>query len=346
LNGYDAEIAPWLNLTLGNNVYVVSGNDTVTDEVYPACFPDLNGQVFLRGHVTLYPVPAIGGSLLAILPLDPDGNCSCTPEEKNVIATTTALAYIRDQPNIADVCMVRLLIDDEVLADVNLDNIVDGLDVELVENSTYFQLDPTAPSECPVEGCGREDVNKDGKVDQLDSTSITQSAILGTNVTCGGIYATAFSCGSTRKAPLTPAVSISLDTISYFSDDGLIVEGKLLQHQFATRSVPDTSLIDNILVEFDGIQSEVLELKESNKRLEDSLEESKKHIDNLEEAKKQSEKRDEAQDKRDEAHDEQLNSFSKNVRSNDHSVMFDVFLSIFVVLVCGVLVVALQKRRS
>jgi hypothetical protein len=269
--------------------------------------------------VTLVPVPAVGGSLLAIVPLDPERNCSCTPEETNVIATTTALAFTRNQPNIADVCMVRLLIDNDVFADVNLDNIVDGLDVHMVENSTYFSLSPLAPSKCDfATGCGREDVNKDGKVDQLDSTSITQSAILGTNVTCGGIYATAFSCGSTRKAPLTPAVSISLDTISYFSDDGLIVEGKLLQHQYTdlkkrSMFVEDTSLVQDILVK--------MEEQEQDLRL----------------FKIESEKRDELQDQRFEKQEQTHKSYNSNLFS-------DVLLSVLVVLVCGIALVIVRKK--
>ena len=44
-------------------------------DVFPACFPDINGQVFLRGHVKLTPVPAVGGALLGILPRDRRGVC-------------------------------------------------------------------------------------------------------------------------------------------------------------------------------------------------------------------------------------------------------------------------------
>merc|ERR1711991_670187 len=125
----------------------------------------------------------------------------------------------------------------------------------------------------PEQGCGRVDVNQDGKVDQLDSTSITQSAYLGTNVTCGGIYAMAFSCGSNRQAPLTPAIAISLDSVTYFSDDGLIVQGKLLLNADNPFRPTDPSqnvlnpgdaqpgLIDQILREFDTMHSEMDGLK-------------------------------------------------------------------------------------
>merc|ERR1712065_68981 len=73
--------------------------------------------------------------------------------------------------------------------------------------------------------CGRVDVNRDGRVNQLDATSLTQSAQLGQNVSCGGIYATDFSCGSTRSAPITPAMGISLDSITYFESAGINIPG-------------------------------------------------------------------------------------------------------------------------
>jgi hypothetical protein len=327
-------VAPWLNLTLARSTLVLP------DDTWPACFPDLNGQVYLRGHITLSPVPAVGGSLLAIFPLDPEGNCSCTPENNGIIATSTAISYPRDTPNIADVCIVRLLIDKDVFADVNLDRLIDEVDVHLVETSEYFTLDPFAPSKCPEDtGCGRVDVNRDGKVTQLDSTSITQSAFLGTNVTCGGIYATAFSCGSTRTAPLTPAIGISLDTISYFSDDGLMVEGKLLEHQFLSRSMRgDPALIDNILVEFDNLQSEMSGLKEELHETKERLE---KRID-------ESEERDQIHDQRHNKSEnsiEKLSLLYKITRSDGHSLLVDVFISIAVVLVCGALALAFQKSR-
>ena len=85
------------------------------DAPFPACFPDSSGQVYLRGHLTLDPMPALGGSTLALLPLNGQGDCACTPvsdagEQGNNVATTTAIAYSRDRPNVPDVCIVRLLI--------------------------------------------------------------------------------------------------------------------------------------------------------------------------------------------------------------------------------------------
>ena len=309
-----------MNMTLANAASVREG------DVFPACFPDLNGQVFLRGHVTLDPVPAVGGALLAIFPLDIEGNCSCTPEENDVIASTTALALLGEGET--DVCIVRLLIDKFVYADVNRDGIIDQVDVDLVEDDPSFSINPASPSLCDPEGCGPADVNRDGKVNQLDSTSISQSAVLGTNVTCGGVYATDFSCGSTRSAPLVPATSISLDTISYFSDDGLIVEGRLLSHQFdffsrRTASNIDASVVDGILVEVSNMQQKMAELEESNVELI---------------------AKDKLRDETNRIQDERLDSNDK-ARVSSQSILTDVFVSVFVVLVCGIMVFFVQRKR-
>ena len=145
-----------------------------------------------------------------------------------MVATTTAIAYPRDTPNKPDVCIVRLLISLYMPVDVNLDSVINRADILAVENSTYYSFDLSATSRCPRNSnlqyvCGREDENFDGFVNQLDSTAISQSAQVsgaGTRITCGGVYATAFSCGSSRRAPLTPVVDISLDSIVYFNNDG------------------------------------------------------------------------------------------------------------------------------
>jgi hypothetical protein len=247
----------------------VSGNSTT--QVWPACFADLNGQVFLRGHVTLSPVPAVGGAVLALLPEDAAGVCVCTPKPdpgtrgNTVLATTTALAYPRDNPNVPDVCIVRLLISQYLPPDVNGDFVVNFTDLSLIYGSTYYSMDPLAASKCPLVGtvnvCGPIDVNMDGKVNQLDATSITQSLYLGSNVTCGGVYATAFSCGSTRSAPLTPAVGISLDSIVWFSDDGLLGRvNPLLNVQSKRFAKRDDSLVYEILTQVESLQHHFLEL--------------------------------------------------------------------------------------
>jgi hypothetical protein len=236
--------------------------------VYPSCFPDINGQVFLRGHLTVTPVPAVGGILLALLPKDTKGDCACTPvpdpgtQSNNVIATTTAVSFPLNQA--PDVCIVRLLIGVFLPMDVNSDQVINGTDIGLVDHSPYFSNNETVPTEkqCPYNpilqriDCGPADVNMDGRVSSLDSLSITNSAGLGISsmplhIPCGGVYATAFSCGSTRKAPLTPAVEVSFDSIVYFNNDGVF--GAELP---ARRSI-DRSLTHNILAEFEHFQDKM-----------------------------------------------------------------------------------------
>jgi hypothetical protein len=195
----------------------------------------------------------------------------CTPIpdpntlSNNVIATTTALAYPRDTPNLADVCIVRLLISQYMPIDVNLDLVVNDTDINLVEDSQYYTFNLTAPSRCPQNSdlqyiCGRVDVNFDGFVNQLDTTAITQSATLGTRLPCGGVYSTAFSCGSTRRAPLTPAVDISFDSIVYFNNDGLI--GATTPQPLAKRRATlERGVMETILVDFEHMHNELLSLR-------------------------------------------------------------------------------------
>ncbi len=98
----------------------------------------------------------------------------------DVIATTTAIAYPNDRPNIPDVCIVRLFISQSVAVDVNQDGVVDQLDIFEVQNFTGYAFFLGDPSPCPFVGaqriCGRADVNFDGFVDILDVTAIEQAA--------------------------------------------------------------------------------------------------------------------------------------------------------------------------
>jgi len=236
------------------------------DDVYPACMPDLNGLVHLRGHVSLSPVPAVGGSILGVLPMDQFGSCSCSPipdpnaYDNTIIFSTTAVAYPRDRPNIPDVCMVRVMISMYIPPDVNRDFVIDQQDMSIVETSPFYRMDIHLPSVCPVVNgkneCGPADVNRDGFVNMLDSTAITQSAHMGTNVSCGAIYATGFSCGSTRSAPLTPSVGISFDSITYYNNNGEFgVETSLSAN--GKRTAGEGSLLNSILVEVEHLAEQI-----------------------------------------------------------------------------------------
>lgn len=59
-------------------------------------------------------------------------------------------------------------------------------------------------------------------VNNLDVDSITKSAVLGSDVRCGVIYTTAFSCGSTFGQARNFAAAISLDAIEFVNNDGLV----------------------------------------------------------------------------------------------------------------------------
>ena len=213
--------------------------------------------------------------MIALLPFtnDTDKKCGCTPEDLDVILTSSAVAYATPgNPTVAEVCIVRLLVDNYITADVNRDLYINSTDVLLVRNSPYYNLNPstTIASKCPNKICGPMDVNRDGYVSELDVISIRQSAFLGSHVPCGGVYATDFSCGSTRQAPLVPAVKISLDGVVYFSDDGLLSQGMELMHDYRRsargpgrrrRGGSMESFVDQILVEFDSLHSQVAALK-------------------------------------------------------------------------------------
>jgi hypothetical protein len=261
MGSIDAKDAVWLNLTLAKSVSVLAASDAV----WPACFPDINGQIYLRGHVTLAPVPAVGGGMLSLLPMSPSGECVCTPLpdagslSNNVIVSTTSIAYPRETPNLAEVCIVRLRISLILEVDVNMDMVVNDTDLALVQNSLFYNFNLTAPSTCPVDAsgqrnCGRTDVNGDGFVNQLDTTAITQSMVLPCPVPCGGVYATAFSCGSRRAAPLTPAVDISFDSIVFFNNDGLSgAEAK----RDRVRASLDRSLFETVVMDMHDMRFEL-----------------------------------------------------------------------------------------
>lgn len=217
--GIDSVVAPWYDL-ITNRTISLSAADTLQ---IPQCFPDQNGQVYLRGQIDLFPVPRVGGAVLGILPRDVNGKCGCSPAV-DVTVTSTAISYPRDRTQ-PDVCIVRIKVSSTAFVDVNLDGRVTEADVNLVYDSPYFSFNGSVP--CPFNAtlnrqvCGRADVNADGVITLEDTTAITQSAFLGTDVSCGVVSSTAFSCGSSRSSPLTAARGISLDSIVYFNEGGL-----------------------------------------------------------------------------------------------------------------------------
>merc|ERR1711991_244553 len=219
-----------------------------------------------------------------------------------------------------EVCVVRLRIEKYVRTDCNRDLVINFTDVMLVETSPFYSFRPNATSKCPRSGCGSVDINQDGRVDQLDSTAITQSAVLGTNVSCGGVYATAFSCESTRGAPITPAVDISYDTVVYFSDDGLIVEGIELEHAFSRRVARDP-MMDTLLMEVQQLKEENKQLQEKDQQLEDTT---KQLLNNVM------------------RHDEQLRGSSQRTTP---SLAVELLLSAVAVVACAGVVAVVYRRR-
>lgn len=140
-----AELAEWRALALGPEMSV--------GIVTPACFADVNGQVYLRGQVTWSPAGATTFPVqLGALPSDSNGVCVCSPEMSKVAVTTTGLVYPR--PFKPTMCTVRLKIE-------------------------------------PASG------------------------------TCGAVEIVAISCGSLQSVPSVPSYEVSIDTVVYFSDDGM-----------------------------------------------------------------------------------------------------------------------------
>ncbi len=317
----------------------------LVDDVYPACMPDLNGLVHLRGHLSLSPVPATGGIMVGVLPMDYTGACSCSPIpdpgnfDNTIIVTTTAMAYPRDRPNVPDVCMVRVMISMYLPPDVNKDFVIDMQDVRLVEASPYYRMQLSSASVCPeVNGkneCGPVDVNKDGFVNMLDTTAITQSAAMGTNITCGGIYVTAFSCGSSRSAPLTPAVDISLDSITYYNNNGEYgVQTSLLNQQRRRNSNSDSSLMNSILVEVEHMQGRIRtvdDLEVSVQDISGKLGSQGAVLTTHEETLKD--------------HSTRLALLRRALPTEQRDMIFVVSLALAAIVVCGALVHYVMRRR-
>jgi hypothetical protein len=332
----NAHNAQWLNLTLGVSVTVPG----LSTDVWPACFPDINGQVFLRGHVTLSPVPAVGGCMVGLFPQDVSGVCACTPkpdsgtESNSVIVTTTAMAYPVDNPEVAEVCIVRLLISQFLPPDVNRDFVINNTDLTLIYKSTYYNVDPTEESKCPLISdkrvCGPADVNEDGKVNVLDATSVTQSTLLGTNVACGGVYVTAFSCGSTKSTPLTPAADISLDSMFWFNDDGQRGAVKPLTNTFGRRQ--DNSLLSTMLDQFQAMQDRFVQLEGSLELVDNEFGSVRSKFGQV--------------DKKLGQHDSELVKIKSKARRAGTEILSEVVVSGLVVLATVIIVAVVRKFKD
>ncbi len=72
-----------------------------------------------------------------------------------------------------------------------------------------------------------------------------------------------FSCGSTRKAPLTPAVGISFDSIVYFQFGGLDGVETPLNNTQTKRSFSSTrdDLHEHILVELENLRDRDVQME-------------------------------------------------------------------------------------
>ena len=366
--GLNAEDALWIHLDpLGTLASVEPGS------TFPACFTDTNGQVFLRGQVRLNPVPLAGGLLIGVLPSNSDNECKCTPEEKDLITTTTALAF---PPNggSPDVCIVRLLISSEVSWDFNKDLVVDVGDMIIVEDAPEWNdnvNDPTITcfANTTEPFCNGRDLNQDGRVNLLDTTTMTNSFALGTSVRCGAVYATDFSCGSTRQAPLQPAVSVSLDTIQYFNDDGLLLHAGIMSMN--RRSNANAGLVTSILVEFEQMRSENAEIKSENAEIKSENAEIKSEnaeikAENAEIKSENAEIKSEIDEVKSEnakleakvdtkASKSEFETFQSRfsgvlestrlIKTSSNSLVVDMIASVAAVVACALLVFVIAKRR-
>ena len=132
------------------------------------------------------------------------------------------------------------------------------------------------------------------------------------------MYASELSCGSTRAAPLTPAIRISLQGI-YLNDDGVLAGVKKpLPHQYEDDILAkkrSAGIMGDILVEFDELHAENHDLKAE---LRSTAAELRAKIEQHHGA---AEKR-------------------------GHHIIIDVVISAVAVLACAALVVFLRKKRT
>ena len=215
----------WRNLIMGSSV--------ISSAVAPACFEDVLGDVHLRGQTT-FQAQLIGDvqyQLLAALPKTASGSCTCTPGDNDVIITTSATTQPTTNTFVGfpwDACLVRLRVSRDVPADINQDGVVNSADVEAIESSQFFSNETGVGSLC-IGPCGRVDLNNDGAVDPNDVDALNNAIPIPTDVSCGAIYATVYSCGG--DIPRGGAFDISLDNVDYYNNDGSVVAKRSLHSQ-------------------------------------------------------------------------------------------------------------------
>ena len=144
-----------------------------------------------------------------------------------------------------------------------------------------------------------------------------------------------FSCGSTNAAPITPAVGISLDSLMYWSDDGLLVDAMHLTNYWRPSNGPlinkrsrQVDMMESVLEKIERLEEENRELRENDRRLEDKT-------DRLE-----------ANDQRLEGSISSVMRLVRKSPSSGHGLAADVLISVGVVLCCGLVVALITKRRQ
>jgi hypothetical protein len=229
---------------------------------------------------------------------------------------------------------------------------VDGTDILIVEDAPEWNdniNDPTITcfANTTEPFCNGTDLNQDGRVNLLDTTTITNDFVLGTSVRCGAVYATDFSCGSTRQAPLQPAVSVSLDTIQYFNDDGLLLHAGMMPMN--RRSNVNSRFVDSILVEFEEMRTELVTLKAADSEIKSELQTLEAADAKLEANMATKAEVDSKASKTDfETFQSRFSGVLESTRlikTSSNSLVVDMIASVAAVMACALLVFVIAKRR-
>jgi len=275
--------------------------NTNAEDLDVACYSDVFGAIYTRGHVTItagFPTTAssnenAGGKLIAYLPKGSGGQCDCTPVDHDIYATTTVLAT-PFATSTEQLCTARIRISAKVPEDVNNDGAITNLDV----TSITGHLDFGTGSACAA--CADQDVNGDGFLDSKDTDQVSASATFDQNVPCGSIHILSTTCGALLSSTVR---WISLDSIFYFSEDGVAEVGVPLKRD----ANPSQAGLEVVL-------KKIASLENDNAKLRQSLEET----------------------------DGKLEARSSSTKS----IVVDVFVSIGAVVVCGVILFFVQRRRA